>query len=148
MTMIDALKTALDWAVTHPQEAASYLVVLLTIYQAVRERMRLREAILLVASVLKDESKMPGGAFTPATIAKVEQVAEVVGAGATAVAEVKQAIADVNAASAASSSSPGAPVSDIRIGSYKGKPVYLGQVTAIGSRLGAALGVLRSVIRR
>ncbi len=145
MNVIDALKTALDWAVAHPQEAASYLVVLLTIYQAVRERMHLREAILLVASVLKDEAKMPGGAFTPATVAKVEQVAEVVGAGQTAVAEVKKAIADVNAAAAAS---PGAPVNDIKIGSYKGKPVYLGQVTAIGSRLGAALGVLRSVIRR
>jgi hypothetical protein len=97
--------------------------------------------LVLIANTLKDEDKMVDGKFAAATAAKVEKVAAVMGAGTNAVVEVKQAVAQ-------NSTNPADHKGDIKIASINGKPIYLGETAAIGTKLSAALGVLRGLIRR
>lgn len=112
------------------------VTLLVTLAQAVKAKMQTREAIVLLLNVLKDEEKLtPQGQFKAATIAKIDQVAEIAKVGGTAVDEVKRTIADVNRGG-------------LKVGSHKGKPVYLEDVSRVGSQLGAALSLLRGILRR
>lgn len=83
----------------------------------------LQDAVLIVANTLKDEAKMEEGKFSEATIAKVEKVATVIGAGADAKKAVTQALTS------------GKETSDIKLASIHGRPIYLGQITVLGAAL-------------
>lgn len=108
--------------------------------QAVRERMKASDAILLMLNTLKDESKMGKEHQTSEELTKkLEAVAKVTDVTKDTLAHVKSVIKDTNRRKG------------IKIGSYKGKPIYLrdaAQLTPIGGALSNALGVLRGIIRR
>jgi len=115
---------------------ASIIVALITFLQAIKAKVQAREAIMLVVNTLKDEDKLtPTGQFKSQTIEKIDQVATIAKVSTGAVENVKQVINDVNRGG-------------IKLGSYNGKPVYLEDVSRVGSQLGAALQVLRGVLKR
>lgn len=76
------------------------------------------QALLIAINTLKDEHKLSDGQFTRATIEKAEKVAEAIGANDVAVEQVKTAL-------------KGQEV-DLRLGSYKGKPIYLSDALGAG----------------
>ena len=129
-----------DFLKENPEVAAMLVSLVVAIIQAVRERMKAKDAILLLLNTLKDEGKQEQGKqFTTATIKKLEEVAEYTDATKDTIEHVKETISEVNREKG------------IKIGSYKGKPIYLrdaAQVAPVGKALGAALGVLRGIIRR
>jgi len=61
---------------------------------------------------------MVGGKFTPETIQKAEEFATTIGANDVAVEQVKQAL-------------KGREI-DVKLGSWKGKPVYLSDAISLG----------------
>lgn len=126
----------IEFLATHKEEIALVVTLIVTLAQAIKAKLQAREAIILLLNVLKDEDKMTAsGQFKDATLKKIDQVAQVAQVGTTAVAEVKQVITDVNRGG-------------LKLGSYNGKPVYLEDVGRIGSRLGAALSIVRGILRK
>jgi len=115
---------------------ASIIVAIFTFMQAIKAKVQAREAIMLVVNALKDEDKLtPSGQFKAETVNKIEKVATIAKVSTGAVENVKQVINDVNRGG-------------LKLGSYNGKPIYLEDVSRIGSQLGAALQVLRGVLKR
>jgi len=122
--------------VENKETLASVIVAIFTLVQAIKAKLQAREALMLVVNTLKDEDKLtPAGQFKAETIDKIEKVATIAKVSTGAVESVKQVINDVNRGG-------------LKLGSYKGKPVYLEDVGRVGSQLGAALQVLRGVLRR
>lgn len=141
--------TIVNFCVEHKESIAYVLFYVFSIgmvlASAVRQKLNFSEAMILLVNTLKDETKMEsdGKAFSQATVTKIDQVAQATKAGATAISEAKAVITTVNTRDI-TTANPG----DLKIGSYKGKPVFLSDATAIGSKLAAALGVLRGIIRK
>ena len=131
------LDTILKFIETHPE---LFVTVLLALVQLVRERMKAKEAILLIMNALKDEAKLEGdNQFSEKTIEKIDKVAEYMNAGKEAVEHVKEVVNDVNRKKG------------IKIGSVKGKPIYLedvAQAAPIGGALANSLKVIRGIFRR
>lgn len=131
------LDTILKFIETHPE---LFVTVLLALVQLVRERMKAKEAILLIMNALKDEAKLEGdNQFSEKTIEKIDKVAEYMNAGKEAVEHVKEVVNDVNRKKG------------IKIGSIKGKPIYLedvAQAAPIGGALANSLKVIRGIFRR
>ncbi len=102
---------------------AGYLVAILTaaisLYKSHKAGKTLAQALVVMANTLKDESKMQAGQFGRETIVKAEAFATTIGANDQAVEEVKKALNGKEL--------------DIKLGSYKGKPVYLSDALGIGS---------------
>ena len=107
---------------------------------AIKQKLSAQEAILLVVNTLKNEEQMHAGGevFKQDTIAKVDKVASAMSAGSTAVEQVKAALV-----TPAGVTIPG----DIKLGSLNGKPIYLSNVTGVGSTLAAALSVLKGIVK-
>lgn len=76
------------------------------------------QSLLIAINTLKDENKLANGRFTHATIEKAEKVAEAIGANDVAFEQVKTAL-------------KGQEV-DVKLGSYKGKPIYLSDALGAG----------------
>ena len=79
------------------------------------------EALQLAFNVLKDEAKMVDGRFSENTVKKLEEVAETIDTSKQAVTQVKQAM-------------QGAEI-DVKLGTYKGKPIYLSEALGIGAAI-------------
>ena len=79
------------------------------------------EALQLALNVLKDETKMIDGKFSENTVKKLEEVAETIDTSKKAVTQVKQAM-------------QGAEI-DVKLGTYKGKPIYLSEALGIGAAI-------------
>lgn len=112
---------------------ASWLTAYL---KARRDGKAISEAVTLAINVLKVEEKMNNGAFKQELIEKADVAAEVLQTGERARDEVMQAL------------QMGREVPDLKIGSIKGKPIYLGQIAGVGAALAAALRKLRLINRR
>lgn len=112
---------------------ASWLAAYL---KARRDGKAISEAVTLAINVLKVEEKMTNGAFKQELIEKADVAAEVLQTGERARDEVMQAL------------QMGREVPDLKIGSIKGKPIYLGQIAGVGAALAAALRKLRLINRR
>jgi len=108
----------------------SWLVAFL---KARKDKRTLAESITLAINTLKVEGKMANGSFAPDLIAKAEAAAEVLQVGEAAKAEVVKALKE------------GEHVNDLKIGSIRGQPIYLGSALGIGSALAAALRKIKSI---
>lgn len=94
------------------------LSVIISLYKSHKAGKTLAQSLIVLANTLKDESKMVGGKFTPETIQKAEEFATTIGANDVAVEQVKQAL-------------KGREI-DVKLGSWKGKPVYLSDAISLG----------------
>ena len=99
-----------------------YLIAVLTaiwhFYKARQSGATAAESLLLVINTLKDESKLTDGAFSEDAFKKVEDVAETVGANTKAVEKAKEALNGREL--------------DAKIGSYRGKPIYISDALKVG----------------
>lgn len=110
------------------------ITVLLAIIEIVRERMKSKDALMLLLNSLKDENKMQGNKFSDALIDKLYQVAEVQKVGKDALEEVKQTIEK--------------PRDGLRIGSYRGKPIYVQDVGVVARWVSALYSSVKGVFKR
>ena len=101
---------------------AGYLVAVLTaaisLYKSHKAGKTFAEAMTVLVNTLKDESKMIDGKFTSATLEKAEVFATTIGANDQAVEQVRGALKGKEL--------------DVKLGSLKGKPVYLSDVLQVG----------------
>lgn len=101
---------------------AGYLVAILTaavsLYKSHKAGKSFAEAMTVLVNTLKDENKMVDGKFSSATIEKAEALATTIGANDVAVEQVKSALKGKEL--------------DIKLGSLKGKPVYLSDALQVG----------------
>jgi len=97
------------------------LSVVISLYKSHKAGKTLAQSLIVLANTLKDESKMVGGKFSPETIQKAEEFATTIGANDVAVEQVKQAL-------------KGREI-DVKLGSWKGKPVYLSDALSVGGVL-------------
>ena len=104
---------------------AGYVVAALTaiisLYRNYKAGKSAAEALTVIVNVLKDENKMLNGKFSPETVQKAEEVAKAISADDVAVEQVKQVL-------------KGREI-DAKVGSYKGKPIYLSDVLSVGGLL-------------
>lgn len=114
----------------------SYVVIpaisaAIVFYRDMKNEKDLAETAALAVNTFKVESKMlPDGKF-PADLAnKVAEAADALQVGAKA----KQQVTDIVV---------GGQTADLKIGSIRGQPIYLGSVLGIGAGLAAALRRLR-----
>ena len=92
--------------------------VIVSLYKSHKAGKTLAQSLIVLANTLKDESKMVGGKFAPETIQKAEEFATTIGANDVAVEQGKQAL-------------KGREI-DVKLGSWKGKPVYLSDAISLG----------------
>lgn len=153
-----------QYCIDHKDTVVSLALLALAVFQAIKQKLTIQEALQLMANTLKDETKMPAGQFSAETVTKLQQVSTAVQAGQAAVQEVRQALGTFNQAAAAAPqpivAATGTPVvpqapavidphaSDIKVASVGGKPIYLSQVTGIGSQAAAALAIVRGLFGR
>lgn len=101
---------------------AGYLVAILTaavsLYKSHKAGKSFAEAMTVLVNTLKDENKMVDGKFSSATLEKAEALANTIGANDVAVEQVKSALKGKEL--------------DIKLGSLKGKPVYLSDALQVG----------------
>lgn len=90
------------------------------------------EAFHVAINTLKVEDKMVDGTFSPDLVKKVGAVAEALQVGKEAKEKVEKVLSEGKEL-------------DIKVGSIKGKPIYLGDITGIGSTLAAALRRLKGI---
>lgn len=112
---------------------AGYLVAVLTaaisLYKSHKAGKGFAEAMTVIVNTLKDESKMIDGKFSSATLEKAENFATTIGANDVAVEQVKSALKGKEL--------------DIKLGSLKGKPVYLSDALRVGGILQGLGGLFR-----
>ena len=113
-----------ELAITYIGYAVAVLTAIWHFYKARQSGATAAESLLLVINTLKDESKLTGGAFSEDALKKVEDVASAVGANTQAVEQAKEALKGREL--------------DARIGSYRGKPIYLSDALKVG---GVAQGI-------
>ena len=99
--------------------AVAVLTAIISVYKNYKQGKSAGEIITILVNVLKDENKMVGGKFSPEALKKAEEVAITIGANDVAVEEAKKAL-------------KGNEI-DVKIGSYKGKPIYLSDAIGAGS---------------
>lgn len=106
---------ALNFLNENKSEIALVISVLSAVIYATRQKMKFKDAILLILNTLKDEDKMnsSGTEFTKDAIIKLEEIADKAGTVSAALDTAKKEIEDINRKKG------------IKIGSYKGKPIYL-----------------------
>jgi len=107
---------------------AGYLVALLTmlmhLYKSHKAGKTIAETALILVNTLKDENKLVNAQFSPATIAKAEEVAKALGTENEALKKVKDALngREINP----------------KLVSVRGKAIYLSDVLTLGG-LGVAI---------
>lgn len=113
-----------------------WILWLLTIVVAVLKQRKLgktwAESLAVAVNTLKVEDKMVNGVFQPDLVEKVGKVAEVLQVSKEAKESVEKVLKEGKEL-------------DIKIGSIKGKPIYLGDVAGVGSSLAAALKRIRAI---
>lgn len=110
--------------VTYLGYAVAVVTAIIHFYKARKAGATAAEATLLIINTLKDESKLTGGLFSQDTLKKVDEVAQTVGANTKAVEQAKEALKGQQL--------------DIKVGSYRGKPIYISDALKIG---GVAQGI-------
>lgn len=113
-----------ELAITYLGYAVAAITAILHFYGARKAGATAAESLLLVINTLKDESKLADGAFSEDALRKVEEVAETVGANTQAVEQAKEALKGREL--------------DAKIGSYRGKPIYISDALKVG---GIAQGI-------
>lgn len=108
-----------DTVVTYAGYLVAVLTAAISLYRSHKAGQTLAQSLVIMANTLKDEAKMPDGMFSTATIQKAKEVATTIGANDVAVEEVKKALQGKEL--------------DVKIGSLKGKPIYLSDAIGIGS---------------
>ena len=108
-----------DTIIQYAGYALTVLTVVLSFYRSRKQGKTVAEALIVVINTLKDETKMVDGQFSPETIKKAEQFATTIGADDAAMEQVKSALKGREF--------------DAKLGSYKGKPVYLSEVLGFAS---------------
>lgn len=112
----------------------SVLTVVLAFLKARTDGKTMAEALTLAINVLKVEDKMtPDGKFKAELVEKTEIAAKALQVGAEAKQKVQEEL------------TKGQHEGDLKIGSIKGRPIYVGQVLGIGSSLAQALLRLRGL---
>jgi len=96
------------------------------VYNGYQAGKSVAEIATILVNTLKDEGKMIDGQFSPATLQKAQEVANTISADSVAVEQVKQVLKGRE--------------TDIKLGSYKGKPVYLSDAIGFSS---IAQGIFR-----
>lgn len=119
-----------DFLVENKETIIELVAILFVIAHAVKQKMSFRQTIALVINTLKDEEKMDGDQFTPETKVKLEEIAKEIGANSKALEEAKRGLDSTH--------------SGTKIGSHKGKPIYLEDVLKKVSLIG---GLINSVKR-
>ena len=94
------------------------LSVIISLYKSHKAGKTLAQSLVVLANTLKDENKMTGGKFSPETLQKAEEFATTIGANDAAVEQVKSAL-------------KGREI-DVKIGSWKGKPIYISDAIGLG----------------
>lgn len=110
--------------VTYLGYVVAVITAILHFYKARKAGATAAEATLLIVNTLKDESKLTGGVFSKDTLKKVEDVASAVGANTQAVEQAKEALRGQQL--------------DVKVGSYRGKPIYISDALKVG---GIAQGI-------
>lgn len=108
----------IDTIVNYLGYVVAALTAAISLYKSHKAGQTLAQSLIVLANTLKDESKMVGGQFTLKTVEKAEEVAREIGANDVAVEQVKQALRGKEL--------------DLKLGSWKGKPVYLSDALQIG----------------
>ena len=116
-----------------------YLPLIITITSTIYYFLKARkagktmaEALHVAINTLKVEDKMEAGAFKAELVDKVEAVSQALNVSNEAKQQVTKVLNSGHEL-------------DIKLGSIKGKPIYLGDVTGIGSALAAALQKIRGI---
>ncbi len=108
----------IDTIVNYLGYVVAALTAAISLYKSHKAGQTLAQSLIVLANTLKDESKMVGGQFTLKTVEKAEEVAREIGANDVAVEQVKQALRGKEL--------------DLKLGSWKGKPVYLSDALKLG----------------
>ena len=144
---MENLTSVLNWIILNKETLVALMSALFVLYRAWQEKKTGAGALQLVINVLKDEAKAtdnqgPDGKFIPLDTIKIanklQAVAETVNASPAATAKVTQAISAVNQAASGHEDA-----GDIKVGSYKGKPIYLGKTVGAVANVRAIWNVIR-----
>lgn len=107
-----------DTIVTHLGYVVAVLTAIISLYKSHKAGQTFAQSLIVLVNTLKDEDKMVGGQFTLKTLKKAEEVATAIGANDVAVEQVKQALKGKEL--------------DVKLGSWKGKPIYLSNALQFG----------------
>ena len=126
VSKLDTFLAWLPWLITA-------LTALFSLIKAKKDGKTWIEALNVAVNTLKVEEKMENGAFKPELVQKVSAVSEALQVSNEAKEKVERILKE------------GREVNDIKIASIKGKPIYLGDITGIGSALAAAIKRIRQI---
>jgi len=98
--------------------AVAILTLIVTVYKSHKAGKTYAEIITIIINVLKDENKLINGKFSPETLKKAEEIANVLTNDSNAIERVKDAL--------------NGSEKDIAIASIKGKKIFLSDVLKIG----------------
>lgn len=107
-----------DTIVQYMGYAVAALSVIISLYKSRKAGQTLAQSLVVLANTLKDETKMTDGKFSPETLQKAEEMAMTIGANDVAVEQVKNALQGKEL--------------NLKLASWKGKPVYLSDVLKWG----------------
>lgn len=113
-----------DTIITYLGYIVAILSTIISLYKSHKAGKTLAQALVVLANTLKDETKMLDGKFSPETLQKAEEMAMTIGANDVAVEEVKKALTGKEL--------------NLKLASWKGKPVYLSDLLKFG---GIAQGI-------
>lgn len=108
-----------DNFITYSGYLVAVLTAIISMYRSYKAGKGFAEITTILVTTLKDEGKMIDGQFSPATLQKAQEVANTISADSIAVEQVKSVLRGRE--------------SDIKLGSYKGKPVYLSDAIGFSS---------------
>jgi hypothetical protein len=126
VSKLDTFLAYLPWIITA-------ITAVFSLVKAKKDGKTWIEALNVAVNTLKVEDKMENGAFKPELVQKVSAVSEALQVSNEAKEKVERILKE------------GREVNDIRIASIKGKPIYLGDITGIGSALAAAIKRIRQI---
>jgi hypothetical protein len=106
------------------------LTAIMHVYKAHKQGKGFGEQILILVNTLKDEKKMIGGEFSEQTLKKAEEFATTIQADDAAIEEVRQVLKGKEL--------------DVKLGSFKGKPIYLSD----GLKLGGLASALSKLVKK
>ena len=108
----------IDTIVNYLGYVIAALTAAVSLYKSHKAGKTFAEAMTVLVNTLKDENKMIDGKFSGATLEKAEVFATTIGANDQAVEQVKSVLRGKEL--------------DVKVGSLKGKPVYLSDVLQVG----------------
>lgn len=107
-----------DTIVQYLGYVVAILTAVISLYKSHKAGKTLAQSLVVLANTLKDETKMVNGQFSAETVRKAEEMAMTIGANDVAVENVKTALAGKEL--------------NLKLASWKGKPVYLSDVLKLG----------------